>query len=251
MKQERIFRPLQLAAWARSRKARRRITVCVALLLLWIATHVPAFGQSTMLNSETPPPRKWELGVEGLRLDAGFPWLGTISHLSPVQPLAGFYLRRYMDRIGLRLGVQFANKSTDPTKIDCNDCGTENSWGTSMGMYTGASYLLAPRKAWLHAIGDLSWNSYVGNLEHWNRAWGHNHFKSHFLIHDLMVRLGLNFRFPITQHLSVGSEWTLGNGLRFHREDREDFVKHQSQRIQKISSMTFIPAGNLVLAVRF
>ncbi|MFN8394106.1 MAG: hypothetical protein U0176_05465 [Bacteroidia bacterium] len=221
-----------------------RMMGCVGLAMLLFCTN--ALAQTV----EDAAALRWEAGIEAIRLDLGYKWWGQARYMNLVQPMSGIYVRRYFDRLGFRVGTQFAKHFDAGPRGVCYDCGQVETHGYSLGMYSGVSYQLTKRVGWLHAIGDLSWQMYRGKGEYQNYAWGWTHQFIDYRTQEVMLRIGLNLRVPVTKHLFIGSEMLLCNGVRAVRDQREDLVEGGTSIHRFVFAPIFEPLTNLMLGVK-
>lgn len=219
--------------------------LCAFLLLA-----LGLIGTVRAQDLETEKARLWEIGVEPLRIDLDFGRWGVSRYMNLVQPMPGFYVRRYFDRVGFRVGTQIGKHYIEDLGRNCNDCGQSKIRGMSFGLYSGVSYQLTQKVAWLHAIGDLSWQMYRGKGESRNWAWGPQHDLHDLRTQEVMLRIGLNLRVPVTQHFFIGTEMTLGTGVRGITNHREDLVEGGSTTISSFRPSFFEPLACVMIGMR-
>lgn len=251
MKNHLISRTIRSLDGVWAKRFRDCTLALAATCLLVTVIHGPAFSQSSNISTEPPQPRKWEVGVEGLRLDLGYRRWTNTRYMNTVQPMPGLYLRRYLGQWGLRVGAQWGRHYNENDPSNCSDCGYQEIRGTSLGLYAGGSYRVLPRQEWLHAVADISWQMFLGQGEYINFAWGHQHGLQDFHFQEAMLRLGVNLRLPIGEHLSLGTEWTIGSGIRSLSVGTEFITEQNESHYHKVGTPLLEPAGNLILAVRF
>ncbi|MFN8394107.1 MAG: hypothetical protein U0176_05470 [Bacteroidia bacterium] len=223
-----------------------RLTTCLLLLGL-LGCFASAQAQ---INFDTEH-RAWEVGLEPVRLYSSFWISGHMPYVDRTDPLAGFYVRRYFDRVGLRFGTQFGKFDLDSTRLDCFDCGTYEAHGYNFGLYTGASYRLLKRFDWLHLVSDFSWQMYRGQTEQYNNAWGRHHFLNDYAIHEVMLRTGMNLRVPVLKHLFFGTELTSSQGLRIGKDHWNDTVTGKSESSSWAGLYAFEFIGSLMAGVKW
>lgn len=223
------------------------------LFSTFFALLLMTFGLIGMASAQALQPAKlhpWEIGLEPIRFDLSYRHWGYGRYMNILQPLPGFYVRRYFDRIGVRLGVQAGNHRNDGRGTLCDDCGTMQVSGRSLGLYAGYSYQISKKLSWLQCIADMSWQIYRGRGVYSNHAWGPDHMFSAYKVDEFILRVGLNPRFPITKRLSIGTELTIGKGFRMIRDRWRDLAEGTSGSYWTPQSTGFEPMGNIMIAVR-
>ena len=219
------------------------IAATIALCLLMVS----------MLPAQQESPAKlsnWEFGLETVRLDFNKARVLNARYTDRVQALAGVYARKFFRRTGFRFGLQMGrHHHSTLAGMVVNSLYVESNSGFTAGIYAGGHVQILPRRSWLLGIADLSLQHFQGYSEFFMEV--EPLYRKYVSgMDEITLRLGLSARLPIGKHLTIGTEWTMANGLRNQWLDSVYDIPNEPSRSSYMSLITLEPMGNLMVAIR-